>query len=87
MATLPTRPRRREGGPYAWRVNAIGDGAFHKGEAIWVVQEDGGQRAAVYVGEGETSAWFGGPPTVYVVYPDTRSGEAVALERVTPREE
>lgn len=46
----------------------------------------GARRAAEYVGEGETSAWFGGPPTVIVIYPDTRSGEAVEVDRVIPRE-
>lgn len=67
-------------------MTAIGDGPFHKGEPIWVVQSDGSRRAAEYVGVGETSAWFGGPPTVLVVYPDTRSGEAVELDRVLARE-
>ena len=66
---------------------AIGDGAFHKGQPIWVMQADGSARKGVYVGEGETSAWFGGSPTVYVVYPDSESGEAVALERVTTRDD
>ena len=63
----------------------IGDGAFHKGQPIWVMQDDGSPRAAEYVGEGELSAWFGGPPTVLVVYEDTRSGAAVELDRVIPR--
>jgi hypothetical protein len=67
-------------------VTAIGDGPFQKGEAIWVVQSDGSRRPAEYVGVGETSAWFGGPPTAIVVYPDTRSGEAVELDRVLARE-
>ena len=39
-----------------------------------------------YVGEAEAS-WFGGGPGVYVMYPDTRSGEEVAMMRVVPREE
>jgi hypothetical protein len=68
-------------------MHAIGDGAFHKGQPIWVRQADGSARRGVYVGEGETSAWFGGPPTVYVVYPDSESGEAVAFDRVTPRDD
>ena len=65
---------------------AIGDGPFQKGEPVWVVQGDGSRRAAEFVGEGEQSAWFGGPPTVVVVYPDTRSGEAVDVDRVLARE-
>jgi hypothetical protein len=63
----------------------IGDTLFHKGQPVWVEQSDGSQRAAEYVGEGEMSAWFGGPPTVLVVYPDTRTGEAVEVDRVIAR--
>jgi hypothetical protein len=58
---------------------------FQRGQDVWVVQPDGSQRAAEYVGEAETAAWFGGPPQVLVVYPDDASGEAVAFDRVIPR--
>jgi len=51
-----------------------------------VHQLDGSVRAAIFVGEGELS-WFGGPPQVYVVYPDTKQGQAVEETRVTAREE
>jgi hypothetical protein len=64
----------------------FGDGPFQRGEHVWVVQGDGSQRAAEYVGTAETSAWFGGPPQVLVVYPDTKSGEAVEVDRVLPRQ-
>jgi len=64
----------------------IGDGQFHKGQPVWVVQGDGSQWAAEYVGEGEMSAWFGGSPTVIVVYPDTHAGAAVEVDRVIPRD-
>ena len=67
-------------------MTGIGDSQFHKGSPVWVIAADGSQRAAEYVGEGETSAWFGGPPTVYVVYLDTRSGAAVEVDRVVPRQ-
>jgi hypothetical protein len=77
--------RRRRGGNAVTAVTDIGDSEFHKGQAIWVMGQDGSQRAAEYVGEGETTAWFGGPPTVIVVYPDTRTGEAVEVDRVIPR--
>ncbi len=63
----------------------IGDSLFHKGQDVWVIQSDGSQRAAEYVGEGEMSAWFGGPPTAIVVYPDTRSGEMVQIDRIVAR--
>jgi len=64
----------------------IGDSAFHRGQPVWVIEQDGSQRAAEYVGEGETSAWFGGPPKVFVVYIDTRTGAAVEVDRVIPRD-
>jgi hypothetical protein len=67
-------------------VTDIGDSRFHRGDAIWVVEPDGSQRAAEYVGEGELSAWFGGAPTVYVVYEDTREGGAVEVDRVIARD-
>jgi len=51
-----------------------------------VIGRDGSQRAAQYVGEGETSAWFGGPPKVFVIYLDTRAGAAVEIDRVIPRD-
>jgi hypothetical protein len=67
-------------------VSDIGDGPFHKGQPVWVVQSDGSQRAAEYVGVGEISAWFGGPPTVIVVYPESHSGASVEVDRVIPRD-
>ena len=59
---------------------------FREGDPVWVEQSDGSQRAAIFVGEAEAS-WFGGGPGVYVAYPDTRSGEEVAMMRVVPREQ
>jgi hypothetical protein len=64
----------------------IGDSVFRRGQPVWVIEDDGSQRAAEYVGEGETSAWFGGTPTVYVVYVDTRAGAAVEVDRVIARD-
>ena len=64
----------------------IGDGPFHKGQPVWVMEADGSQRAAEYVGVRETSAWFGGAPSVLVVYADTRAGGSVEVDRVIPRE-
>jgi hypothetical protein len=68
-------------------VSEIGDSLFQRGDPVWVLEADGSQRAAEYVGEAETSAWFGGPPRVIVVYPETQSGEAVEVDRVIPRED
>jgi hypothetical protein len=67
-------------------MSDIGDGLFHRGQPVWVMQEGGSQRAAEYVGEGETSAWFGGAPTIMVVYGDTRSGASVEADRVIARD-
>jgi hypothetical protein len=63
----------------------IGDTQFHKGQPVWVMLDDGSRRAAEYVGEGEMSAWFGGSPTVIIVFPDTETGASVEVDRVIPR--
>jgi hypothetical protein len=60
---------------------------FHESQKVWVEQPDGLQRPGVFVSDAEIPGWFGGPPAVYVVHPDTRSGEEVSVLRVTPREE
>jgi hypothetical protein len=49
----------------------VNEGPFHEGQPVWVIQGDGSQRAAEYVGEGELSAWFGGSPTVIGSSPTT----------------
>jgi hypothetical protein len=59
---------------------------LREGQKIWVEQADGSQRAAIFVGEAEET-WFGGPPRAYVVYPETRSGEEVAIMQIIVREE
>jgi hypothetical protein len=59
--------------------------SFHEGQRVWVEQADGSQRPAIFVGEAEMS-WFGGGPGAYVVYPDSRSGEEVALMRIIARD-
>jgi len=59
---------------------------LREGEKIWVEQADGSQRPGIFVGEAEAS-WFGGSPGVYVVYPDTRVGEEVAIMRVVRRDD
>ena len=56
---------------------------LREGQSIWVEQADGSQRPGIFVGE---DTWFGGSPGAYVVYPDTRSGEEVALMRIVPRD-
>jgi hypothetical protein len=63
----------------------IGDGQFKKGEPVWVVEANGTQRPAEYIGVQEGGAWFGGPPQVFVLFTDTRSAGAVEVDRVVPR--
>lgn len=67
-------------------MSDIGDSQFHQGQRVWVIEADGSQRAAEYVGEGELSAWFGGPPNVFVVFEDTREGGQVEVDRVIARD-
>ena len=62
-------------------------GGFHEGQQIWIEQPDGSQRPGIFVGDAQTASWFGGQSGAYVAYPDTHSGEEVALMRITPREE
>lgn len=67
-------------------MSDFGEMGFKEGQPVWVIEADGSQRAAEYVGQAETSAWFGGAPLCYVVYADTRKGDAVEIDRVVPRE-
>ena len=59
---------------------------LEEGQKIWVEQPDGSQRAGIFVGEAEAT-WFGGSPGAYVVYPDSKAGEEVAIMRIVPRQE
>jgi hypothetical protein len=60
---------------------------FQEGQKIWVILPDGGERPAVYLGEGERASWLGGPPRAYVVFDDDRSGAEVQLDTIVPRDE
>jgi hypothetical protein len=64
----------------------LSDGPFHKGQAIWVVEADGTQRAAEFVGDRESGTWFGGPASVFVLYLDSDTTGAVELDRVLARD-
>jgi hypothetical protein len=68
-------------------MSSIGDSQFHKGDPVWVVSEGGELVPAAYVGEGETTAWFGGPPTVFVVLEGSDKVATVEVDRVIAREE
>jgi hypothetical protein len=86
MAGSHSTPARPSDAYRVAAMSSIGDGKFHKGQPVWVIEPDGSERAAEYVGEGELSAWFGGSPSVFVVYVDTRDGAAVEIDRVIPRD-
>jgi hypothetical protein len=64
----------------------VDDGLFEQGQKLWVQEPDGDARPAVYVGDGDNAAFFGGPPLAYVVFADTREGAEVELDRLTPRD-
>ena len=57
--------------------------ALREGQKVWVEQARRLQRAGIFVGEAEAT-WFGAPAVPTVVYPDTRSGEEVAIMRIVP---
>jgi hypothetical protein len=60
---------------------------FQEGQKIWVIVADGSQRPATYVGQGENTAWLGGPPLAYVVFDDDRAGAEVKVDMILPRDE
>ncbi len=61
--------------------------AFTEGQTVWVEDGDGKHHPGIYVGENETSAWFGGGPSAYVVHPEAKQAEVVSTFRITPRED
>lgn len=60
---------------------------FEAGQPVWIEDEDGGRRPAVFVGENEQASWFGGSPSAYVAHPETRAAEVVPMFRIVPRDE
>jgi hypothetical protein len=58
---------------------------FEPGEPVWVMEADGAQRRAEYLGAGVPSVWRGGPPMVLVLYTDSHSADAGEMDRVIPR--
>jgi hypothetical protein len=67
-------------------MGAAENNLFERGQRVWVLGDDGSQRAAEYVGEADMSAWFGGAPRIIVVFEDDHSGAEVLFERVVPRD-
>jgi hypothetical protein len=83
VGTTNLMPRRRVS-----RLAPVEAGeGFHEGQKVWVITSDGGQRPAIYVGEGDNASFFGGPPLAYIVFADDRSGAEVQLDMIVPRDE
>jgi hypothetical protein len=59
--------------------------AFVAGDPVWVMEANGAQRRAEYLGARVASVWRAGPPLVFVLYMDSHSAEAVEMDRVIPR--
>ena len=83
-ARLGKRAEQEAGGDPTEPAEPVFEG-FKKGEKVWVHNSDGSTTPAIYVGEGESSTFFGGPPMVYVVIEGADEGAAVELDRVTAR--
>jgi hypothetical protein len=60
-------------------------GPFEPGEPVWVMEANGSQRSAEYLGARVVSVWRSGPPMVFVLYSDSHAAEAVEMDRVIPR--
>lgn len=58
---------------------------FEPGEPVWVMEANGSQRRAEYLGARVVSVWRSGPPMVFVLYADSHVAEAVEMDRVIPR--
>ena len=58
---------------------------FVAGDPVWVMEADGAQRRAEFLGARVASVWRAGPPMVFVLYTDSHSAEAVEMDRVIPR--
>ena len=67
------------------RAVASDPAPFVAGEPVWVMEEDGAQRRAEYLGARVPSVWRAGPPMVFVLYTDSHWAEAVEMDRVIPR--
>lgn len=83
-ARLGKRAEQETAGGPAEPAEPVFEG-FKKGQKVWVHNSDGSTTPAIYVGEGESSTFFGGPPMVYVVIEGADEGAAVELDRVTAR--
>ncbi len=59
---------------------------FKEGDKVWVEDGDGKHHPGIFVAYNESSGWFGGGPSAYVVHPEAKQAEVVSTFRITPRE-
>ena len=69
-----------------WRRERAEHG-FKEGDKVWVEDGNGKHHPGVFVGDNESSGWFGGGPSAYVVHPEAHNAEVVSIFRITPRDE
>lgn len=66
----------------------MSDEPFQQGQRVWIHTPEGAV-PAIYVGDGDNAAFFGGPPLAYVVLEEgdgRREGIEVQLDRITARD-
>jgi hypothetical protein len=66
-------------------LTRCGRRAGSSGDSAAATDED--ERSARLLRAKAEASWFGGAPGAYVAYPDTKSGEEVAIVRVIPRDD
>ena len=76
MGSSPSTPKKSSNSDRIWLRERHsfedGDGKHHPG---------------IFVADNESSGWFGGGPSAYVVHPEAKQAEVVATFRITPRDE
>jgi hypothetical protein len=60
---------------------------FREGDKVWVEDGEGRHHPGIFVADNESSGWFGGGPSAYVVHPEAKQAEVVSTFRITPRDE
>jgi hypothetical protein len=60
---------------------------FKEGDKVWVEDGEGRHHPGIFVADNESSGWFGGGPSAYVVHPEAKQAEVVSTFRITPRDE
>jgi hypothetical protein len=48
---------------------------FKEGDKVWVEDGDGKHHPGIFVADNESSGWFGGGPSAYVVHPEAKQAE------------